>query len=187
MTTSTRTHRSALALASALAVSVAPAARAQQPPQPAPEIQRMTALAGKFEGDASFTRDGKTVKFTLHHENRVISGGFGLQCHEEADIPGMGHYEAENLFGWDAGKRELHLFSVSNDPYAHDHAGRWTDATHATLRYEGKHEGKSYLEAIPMEITSVNEYRFRSMVSIDGKPHDVFVATMKRVGQLSAR
>jgi len=162
-------------------------AHAQQAPQPAPEIQRITALAGKFDGEASFTVDGKTTKFTLHHENRVIAGGFGLVTHEEADIPGLGHYEAEDLFGWDTGKKQLHLFSVTNDPCTHDHAGRWSDATHAILRYEGMREGKQLVEVIPMEIVGKDEYRFTSTTTVAGQKPERFDATMKRVGSLSSR
>src|SRR5262245_37178505 len=85
----------------ATALVASPQAHAQQAPQPAPEMRRITDLVGTFEGDAAFTVAGKTTHFTLHHVNHAIVGGFGLQTTESADIPGMGHYEAENLFGWD--------------------------------------------------------------------------------------
>lgn len=173
-------------LAAWMIAGVVPA-HSQEAPKPAPEIQRITALAGTFEGEASFTQAGKTVKFALHHQNRVIAGGFGLACHEEADIPGLGHYEAEDLFGWDVNSKTLHLFSVTNDPDTHDHAGRWSDATHATLRCEGQHSGQRMVEVLPLEIVGPNEYRFRSNVTLNGKPDDQFTAVMKRVGTDSAR
>ena len=163
------------------------AARAQDMPKPAPEIQRITALAGTFDGEAAYTVGGKTTKFTLHHVNKVIAGGFGLATHEQADVPGMGRYEAENLFGWDAGRQMLHLFSVTSDPNTHDHAGQWTDARHATLRYEGLRDGKKLVEVIPMEVLGPDEYRFRSTVTVAGQPPEVFEATMKRVGTLSSK
>lgn len=119
--------------------------------------------------------------------NRVIAGGFGLQTHEEADIPGIGRYEAENLFGWDSGKRQLHLFSVTNDPYAHDHAGPWTDARHATLRWEGVHDGRKMSEVLPIEVVSADEYRFHSTVTIAGKAPETFDGVMKRVTSTASR
>lgn len=180
------TH-AALLLLLALCAATPGVARAQQPPQPAPEITRITALAGNFEGEAAYTAGGRTLKFTLHHVNRVIAKGFGLATHEEAELPGLGHYEAENLFGWDAGRRQLHLFTVTNDPIAHDHAGPWTDATHATLRYEGLSEGKRIVEVLPIEIVSPNEYRFRSTTTKPGQAPEVFEATMKRVDGLAGR
>jgi len=175
-----------LAAAAALLLATG-AARAQDMPKPAPEIQRITALAGTFDGEAAYTVGGKTTKFTLHHVNKVIAGGFGLATHEQADVPGMGRYEAENLFGWDAGKGELHLYSVTNDPYTHDHAGRFTDEKHATLRYQGLRDGKKLVEVIPMEVLGPDEYRFRSTITVAGQPPEVFEATMKRVGTLSSK
>jgi hypothetical protein len=163
-------------------------AHAQQAtPRPAPEIQRMTALAGTFMGEAEYTAGGKTTKFTLHHDNRIVADGFGLATHETAEIPGLGHYEAQDLFGWDAGRGELHLYSVTNDPISHDHAGRFSDAHHATLRYEGVQDGKKLVEVIPMEILGPDEYRFRSTTTVAGEAPEVFVATMKRVTTSSAR
>jgi len=174
-------------LATVALAAVCANAHAQQAPQPASEITRITALAGKFDGEAKFTVNGQTTTFTLHHTSRVIAGGFGLAVHEEADVPGMGHYEAENLLGWDAGKKQLHLLTVTNDPYTHDHAGRWTDATHVTLRYEGLQDGKKLVEVIPMVVPSADEYRFQSTMTVAGQPPQKFEATMKRVGDLTSR
>ena len=160
---------------------------AQQPPRPGAEVTRLTALAGTFDGEATFTASGHTSHFTLHHENRVIAGGFGLGCREDADVPGLGHYAAENLLGWDAGQRQLHLLTVSNDPNTHDHAGPWTDATHATLRYAGVRDGKPMTEVIAFEVTGPDAYRFRSTVTVPGRPAEVFEAFMKRTATVSAR
>jgi len=175
------------ALAAAIVLAATGIARSQEPPKPSPEIQRITALAGTFDGEASYTVGGKTTKFTLHHVNKVIAGGFGLAAHEEADVPGMGHYEAENLFGWDPGRQMLHLFSVTSDPNTHDHAGKWTDAHHATLRYEGLRDGKKLVEVIPMEVVNADEYRFKSTLTVAGGSPEVFEATMKRTGALSSK
>ena len=176
-----------LLIACALSVPAARTSRAQESPRPSDEIKRITALAGNFDGAASFTAGGKTTRFTLHHVNRVIAGGFGLAVHESADAPEMGHYEAENLLGWDAGRKLLHLFSVTSDPNTHDHAGPWRGATHVTLRYEGLRDGKRMVEVIPFEIVSPNEYRFRSTVTVPGQAPEVFEATMKRIEGLAGR
>lgn len=185
-----RIHRMAAVVVTAAllstALALAPAlARAQS--APAPEIQRLAAMAGTFDGEASYTASGKTVRFRLHHVNKVIAGGYGLAVHEEADAPELGHYEAENLFGWDAGRRRLHLFSVTTDPNTHDHSGRWSDATHALLRYEGLKDGKRLVEEIPFELVSANEYRFRSTLTVAGAAPEVFAATMKRVDGMAKR
>lgn len=172
---------SLVAVVAAASLAAATRVHAQMPPRPAPEIARITALAGAFEGEATLTAGGRTLRFTLHHDNHVIAGGFGLESIEQADVPGMGRYEAANLIGFDTGTKRLHLLTVSNDPYTHDHAGPWTDATHVTLRYEGMRDGKKLVEVIPMEVLNADEYRFRSTVTVPGAGPEVFVADMKRV------
>jgi hypothetical protein len=184
-----RIHRiAAIALiAATLGISRASHA-ADQTPKPSPEIQRMTVLAGSFQGEASYTPAGaQPIRFTLHHTNKVIAGGFGLACHEESDSPELGHYEAENLIGWDEGGRKIHLFSVTTDPNTHDHAGAWTSPSKVTMRYEGLKDGKKYVEVIPMEIVSANQYRFKATTSVAGKVTGVFEADMKRVESMSSR
>jgi hypothetical protein len=187
------THRmhAVAAIGFAAALTLTAAARAESPapaPTPAPEIQKFLAIAGTFEGDASYTpADGQPMRFTLHHTNRVISGGFGLGCHEESDSPEMGHYEAENLFGWDAGGRKLHMFSVTTEPNTHDHAGTWISPTKGRFRYEGIKDGKTYVEEIPFELVSANEYRFTATTRVAGKVTGVYQATMKRVENMSSR
>jgi len=162
-------------------------AHSQETPKPAPEIQKLAVLAGSFDGPATYTIDGKAMNFTLHHVNRVVAGGFGVLCHEEADSPEIGHYESENLFGWDAGRGRLHLFSVTTDPNTHDHSGRWTDATHAFLRYEGLRDGKRLVEEIPFELVSPDEYRFKATVTVAGKKAETFEATMKGVSGMAGK
>jgi len=163
-------------------------ARAGEPsaPKPDPAIQRLLTLAGTFDGDASLTMDGKTTRFRLHHENREVSAGFGLSAHETAELPGLGHYEAENLFGYDAGRGQIHLFSVTNDPNTHDHKGTWTSSNTLQLRYEGLLDGRKYVEVIPMTVVGPDEYRFKSIATLDGKPYQTLTADMKRTA-MSAR
>src|SRR5690348_4273803 len=49
-----------LALFATLAVSDARMARSETAPKPAPEVRRLTALAGRFDGEASYAVGGKT-------------------------------------------------------------------------------------------------------------------------------
>lgn len=163
-------------------VALRGAARAEEmaAPKPDPALAKLLALAGTFDGEAAITMDGKTTKFTLHHENRVIADGFGLLAHESADVPGLGHYSAENLFGYDAGSKQIHLLSVTNDPNTHDHKGTWIGAKTLQLRYDGILDGKKYVEVIPMTVVGPDEYRFESTVTLGGKPYQKFAADMKR-------
>ena len=98
----------------------------------------------------------------------------------------MGPYEGDNLFGYDRGRGQIHLFSVTNEPNTHDHKGRWTGPHTLELRYDGMLDGKKYVEVIPMTVVGANEYRFRSTVTLGGKLMQTFEGDMKRV-QTSAR
>lgn len=104
MKTTTVRRAAAGFLAAAILAGTHHSCSAQEVQKPSPEIQRLSFLAGDWEGDASATMNGQTAHFRLRHENRVIAQGFGIQSHESADSPEIGgHYEAENLFGFDRG------------------------------------------------------------------------------------
>lgn len=159
-------------------------ARAQEMPKPSADIQRLAFLAGTWEGNATVTMNGKTSHFRLRHENRSIAQGFGIECRETADSPEIGgRYESENLFGFDPGRGEIHLLTVTNWAETHDHKGKWADDKHFTMRYEGVADGKPMVEEIPVTIVSNNEYRFKSTVTIDGKIDSTFEADMIRQDQ----
>ena len=182
--------RGALALAlSAAAFLPTPllhAARADEkaggpPPANPPEaVQRLSRLAGRFEGPASYTADGKTVRFTLRHESRLSAGGWALESIESADSPELGPYASVNIFGFDPGRGQLHLYSVTNVGDCHDHVGNWLSADQAYFREEGFVDGKPMIEEIPLTIVSPDEYRFRSVTTVAGQVTAVFEADMKR-------
>jgi hypothetical protein len=147
----------------------------------APEaVQRLAMMAGRFEGAASYTVDGKTVRFTLHHESRISAAGWGLETTESADSPELGHYASINIIGFDPGRGQLHLYSVTNMGDCHDHSGNWLTADQAYFREEGFVDGKPMIEEIPLTIVSPNEYRFRSVTTVAGRVTAVFEADMKR-------
>jgi len=171
----------ALSVVTLIALAAAQPARADDAaPRPPEAIQRLATLAGRFEGTASYTVDGKTMQFTLHHENRVAANGFALECIESADSPELGHYASVNIFGFDPGRGQLHLYTVDNLGDAHDHIGNWLGDRDAYFRQEGVVDGKPEIEEIPFTMVSPNEYRFRSIVTVAGQPASVFEATMKR-------
>lgn len=172
-----------LLLTAALVACIHVAARADETQAPSPEMQRLNVIIGSWEGDATAMMNGKTVHFRLHHENVPIVQGFGIQCRETADSPDIGHYESQNLLGFDPGRAEIHLLSVTNWAETHDHKGKWIDDKSFTLRYEGVVNGKPMVEVIPVTIVSNNEYRFKSTVTIDGKVDSTFEADMIRQDQ----
>jgi hypothetical protein len=167
---STRNAAAALAAVYAVTAITLASARPLHAEDAAPAvpeaIQRITPLAGRFEGTATYTVDGKTMQFTLRHENRVTAGGFALVCIESADSPELGHYASINMFGFDPGRGQLHLYTVDNIGDAHDPVGNWLGDRDAYFRQEGVVDGKPESEEIPFTVVS--------------PPAGTFGATMKR-------
>lgn len=155
---------------------------AQQPPSPPHGIELLKQLAGKFEGKATMTMGENTVNFMVHHVNTTSSGGWGVKINEESEIPGLGRYISDGVFGFDVYTDMLHLYSVSNVAETHDHAGRWSDDRHVTLVYEGQQEGKKFVEKINVEIVSRNEYHINAVQSLEGTTIATLDVVMKRKG-----
>jgi hypothetical protein len=152
-------------------------------PQPAQEVAKLMAWTGTFEGEASVSMNGKTTPFKLKHMNRQASQGWALICEEKADIPEMGRYEAVNIFGFDAGKKMLHLYTVSNMGDTHDHWGKWTNDKTFDMKYEGMQDGKPMVETIHCVFDSPTQYHFTSETKVGGQMYSTFSATMVKVGE----
>lgn len=167
-------------------IAPAPASRAEDTaaasslPAPPEAVQRLGRLAGRFEGTATYTAGGKTIEFTLRQESRLSAGGWGLETIESADSPDLGHYASVNIFGFDPGRGQMHLYSVTSLGECHDHIGNWLSDSQAYFREEGYLDGKPMIEEIPLTIVSANEYRFRSVTRVAGEVSGVLEATMKR-------
>lgn len=175
---STRIASITAALAAAALSSLAPpCAIAQEIPVP---IQKLAFLEGTWSGDATIAADGQTITFRLNFIVTKIAGGLGYYAVGSADIPGMGAYTESDMFGYDAGKDLVHMFSVTATGETHDHTGRFDRNGNITFKYEGVMNGKRYLETIPMTIMSPTEFRFKSTVTIGGKVMSTFQATMRK-------
>jgi hypothetical protein len=159
--------------------------------KPPEAVQRLAPLAGRFEGTASYTADGKTTRFTLRQDSRLSAGGWGLECTESADTPELGHYASVNIFGFDPGRGQLHLYSVTNLGDCHDHVGNWLSDNQVYFREEGFLDGKPMIEEIPLTIVGPNQYRFRSVTTVAGQVTAIFEADMRRqdlaMGETSGR
>lgn len=150
---------------------------AQEVPAP---IQKLAFLEGTWSGDATVTEGGQTTSFRLNIVVTKIAGGLGYYAVGSADIPGMGTYTESDMFGYDAGKGLVHMFSVTATGETHDHYGRFDRNGNITFKYEGVMNGKKYVETIPMTIVSPTEFSFKSTATIGGKVQSVFQATMRK-------
>lgn len=99
------------AIAFIVSVGFAPGSiRAQETPE---AIRKLAFLEGIWTGEASYVAGGQTTSFTMNITVTKIAGGLGYYATGADDIPGVGTYSESNLFGYDAGKDLVHLFSVT--------------------------------------------------------------------------
>lgn len=153
----------------------------QEPPKVSEQIQRLIRIAsGEWVGKATLTLGEQTLDFQLTMSNKATSGGWGLLSTVRGTIPGMGPYNETDLFGYDAGRDQLHLFSVTCFGETHDHSGRWTSSTQMEFRYEGVMDGQPMVEEITAEFATPRELRISSSVSVGGKPASLFKVVLKK-------
>lgn len=153
----------------------------QEPPKVSEQIKRLITLGtGEWVGKATLTTGDQTLNFQLTMSNKAISGGWGLLSMVHGIIPGMGSYNETDMFGYDAGRDLLHLFSVTSFGETHDHSGRWVNDKRMEFRYEGVVDGAPIIEEIVAEFTTPRELSISSAVSIGGKPASLFKVELKK-------
>ena len=161
------------------------AAAEEAAPAPSPEIGRIAALAGEWEGTGTLNLGGQIADARFHYRVEPFAQGFGVQVHETFDCSLTGHYEAENLVGFDPETRRMHIYSVDNFSETHDHAGRWVNEHTLELLHAGTVRGKRYVEHLTLTLVSPDAYTFAIDATLGGKFYESGVATMHRAGSAS--
>jgi len=177
--------QAALAAALVLPLAVHAARADEAAPTPSPEIRRMAALAGSWEGTGSLSMDGKSATVHFRHDVHPIANGFGVQVDEQFDSDLTGHYEAVNICGYDPNTGRMHIYTVDNFADAHDHAGRWVDDHTLQLRHTGTVDGKKYVEDLTLTVASPDTYAIAIKSTLGGKPYEAGKATLHRIGTAS--
>lgn len=154
-------------------------------PEPAPqipeEIKRLHFLEGTWRGEASLEVEGQTRRLNLSQIHRLVADGFGIQTQEAADFPEGRLYEAVNLFGFESGRKIMHLYTINSRGDVRDRTGRWTSPNTLELQYEGVQSGQPLVEKRVLTIKSPQEYHFTSRTTLGGKAYSAFSATMHKV------
>jgi hypothetical protein len=140
-------------------------------------VKKLYAFAGTWEGKGRGMLEGKAYEVTARYEIRQEVDGWGLQGTETIDIPQVGQDRSVFLFGYDPGSDEYHLYSIDNFGNAHDHRGKWKNDSVIELVYEGKRDGKKYIERLPLTIKG-SEWHIVSKSFVDGKQVDSLELTV---------
>ncbi|OFW59891.1 MAG: hypothetical protein A2V52_06625 [Actinobacteria bacterium RBG_19FT_COMBO_54_7] len=102
----------------------------------------------------------------------ATAGGFGTTGRQSMlDPEGNPEYLATDLWGYDPASDEYHYFYVDNFAEAHDLSGSLVHPDKMELVYEGRQDGKKYVELAEVDFVNDNEIRVRS----SGKVDDEFV------------
>jgi hypothetical protein len=126
---------------------------------------------------------GKSMKGTVRVTNSLISDGWGLLIDETVTGEDGSAYKSHNIIGYDAGGAKVHVFSVTNAGETHDHKGSWTNPTTLSVEYDGKWEGKSYVEKAVMTMGGPDAYTLSWNATQGGKEVGSGKETLHRVHQ----
>jgi hypothetical protein len=161
-----RIHLAAVAL---LLVAFVQAGRAQEKKGPPEQIRKLDAIVGTFEGEATITEAGKSTKGMVRHANSTISDGWGFLMDEVITMEDGSAYKSHNIVGYDDGGGKVHVFSVTNAGETHDHKGTWTTQKTISVHYDGKWEGKPYVEKAYLTVDGPDSYKLTWNASLGGK------------------
>ncbi len=145
------------------------AGHAQEKKAPPEQIGKLEAIQGTFEGEATMTEGGKSMKGIVRHTNSSISDGWGFLMEEIITMEDGTAYKSHNIIGYDAGGGKVHVFSVTNAGETHDHKGSWTKPKTVAVQYDGKWEGKPYVEKAMLTIDGSDSYRLSWNATLGGK------------------
>jgi hypothetical protein len=142
--------------------------QAQEAKGPPAQISKLQAIVGSFEGEATMTEGGKSMKGTVRHANSRISDGWGLLMDEIITMEDGSAYKSHNIIGYDAGGGKVHVYSVTNAGETHDHKGTWTKPNVVSVQYDGKWEGKTYVEKAVLTIDGPDAYTLSWSATLGG-------------------
>jgi hypothetical protein len=157
------------AACAALLAAFIQSGHAQDKPSPPSVITKFTAILGSFEEDATLTEGGKTMKGKVRHSNSQITDGWGFLMDEVISMEDGSAYKSHNIIGYDAGGGKVHVYSVTNAAETHDHIGSWTNPKTISVQYDGKWEGKAFVEKAALTIVGPDAYTLTWTATLDGK------------------
>jgi hypothetical protein len=156
---------------------------AQEKKSPPEQIHRLEAISGTFEGEATMKEGKKSANGKVRHVNSSISDGWGFLMDETVTMEDGSTYKAHNVVGYDAGGGKVHVFSVTTAGETHDHKGSWTTPTSVSVEYDGKWEGKPYVERATLTIDGPDSYNLVWKATLGGKAAGSGEEKLHRVSQ----
>lgn len=153
--------------------------RAQEMPQ---ALKNTMRFEGSWQGEATYTTEGKTYNFPYYFDFKKAADGKGLYADEWFDSPELGHLQAADLLGYNANDGKIHIFTVDNFGTTHDHLCTWKGADHFYMEANETIEHKRYVEKIDVIFQGNDAFTLSLIASLDGKETERLSATFARKG-----
>jgi len=145
------------------------------------EIEMLKKLVGDWNVDLTAKMpDGTSLEGKGTARAMELSLDRGVSTEIRLDVPGMGAYHEDDLWGFDQWQKEMHLHSITSTGAVHDHTGAWRDDKTLEFRWKGVYEGKPATEHVIMTWTGDDEIRVHEEDTSDGQAGPVFDYTLKR-------
>ena len=112
------------------------------------ESKDLMKFSGRWNGDITIIKDGKSHKVNYSMIGRVIAGGKGMYIEEAFSDSVLGDMKGANLVGYSKEDSKVHWYSIDGDGVPHDHVGVWKAPDSLSISHSGMRKGSSYSEKI---------------------------------------
>lgn len=148
-------------------------------PVPA-EVKKLYTFLGDWNVEGNLTVDGNIMKLEGTWTFSKAAGGWGMKSSNGLEIEGMGHYELDNLFGFDRETGELHIYSLTNMAETHDHKASWSDEKTLNGEYDGLKDGKRFREDFTLKLVNSNEVTIDYVEKVDDEMDSTMSIRLKK-------
>jgi len=145
------------------------------------EIEMLKSLVGDWSVDVTAKMpDGTSLQGKGTVRACELSLDRGIRTEMELDVPGMGAYHEDDLWGFDQWVKKMHMYSITSSGAVHDHSGTWEDDKTLHFRWEGIYEGKPATEDVVLTWAEDGEVRVHEVDTSEGQPGPVFDYVLRR-------
>jgi len=144
------------------------------------EVKKFYTFLGDWDVEGKLEFDNNIMKIQGTWTFTKAAGGWGIKSSNGLEIEDLGHYELDNLFGFDRETGELHIYSLTNMAETHDHKAVWTDDNTLNGDYEGLKDGKKFREDFTLKIVNSDEITIDYVEKIDDELESTMNIRLKR-------
>lgn len=145
------------------------------------ELELLQKLIGDWTVDLTAKMpDGTSLQGKGTVKASGLSMDRGVYTEMRLDVPGMGPYHEDDLWGFDQWENKMHLYSITSTGAAHDHSGRWKDEKTLEFHWEGLYEGKPATEDTSLTWVSGREIHVHEVDTSEGQTGPVFDYIVKK-------